>query len=750
MNAADHEALAPVLEASNAQPQPVATDEAGPATARPEPATARPEPATARPEPDGAPEPAGNPTGPDPVPQPDDPESVFVPLRTAEELYGYTFHGTVDAHGPTAIGNSNFVAGVYNYNAATQDAAAFVTHLPLAGLQDYYASTPVDQILDEILKRQHVACLTGPPGTGRFTTACAALARHHPGQVHEVHLPAELDLGTLCTQPEHLVRGGGHVLRVPGVITSHTIRMLDGVFRRRDATAVLIRDLDQRDAEMPVGAVAHRPAAPTEVFSQHVRHAWRPEYPDRSEQYDQVSVDRYLDLCLSRADLCTALTEAYRPREIVDIAEAVAARKPQGDEEFTALLAASQPVRRRRAAEILLPEREGDTPRYHRVGQYERAFRIAYAVFSRKPLHHVFDSAGLFLDQIDEEELPGHRLGRHALVHPVSELLGGTLARDWQDAQLAEPGTSRTVRLRDAKMRGAILDIAWHEFDNTRPAMLRWLRQLVEDGDETDRRAAADVAGLLAHYDFDYVYTALVDRWAGSAFGAQRDAAARVAVTAARGGQVTHRVRGKVRAWVWSKHAYRRDTAARVYASGLHQPYLLWTLADLHRIADDPMQRHQSTVANAIDRLYVSDLAGPLITELRHWTDGSRNSPGTQASAAHAFLSMAVRVNTVDATGRLDLLDQVAKGQVNIPDLAALWKVALLEPGSDSGAWEILYSWLCQPEIFPELQAVLAELFACLAEDNVLRRRLSFYRDRRWHHHQPLIDAATGAVRHDT
>src|SRR5688572_17597251 len=118
-------------------------------------------------------------------------------------------------------------------------------------------------------------------------------------------------------------------------------------------------------------------------------------------------------------------------------------------------------------------------------------------------------------------------------------------------------------------MRGAILDVAWHEFDNTRPALLRWLQRLVERGDDTERRAAADVAGLLAHHDFDQVYARLVDRWAGSPSGRQREAAARVAVTAARGGQVTQRVRARVRDWVHGGRAFQRDTAARVYASGL-------------------------------------------------------------------------------------------------------------------------------------------------------------------------------------
>ena len=38
--------------------------------------------------------------------------------------------------------------------------------------------------------------------------------------------------------------------------------------------------------------------------------------------------------------------------------------------------------------------------------------------------------------------------------------------------------------MRDPGLRGAILDVAWHEFDGTRKPLLKWLNKLVEDGDE--------------------------------------------------------------------------------------------------------------------------------------------------------------------------------------------------------------------------------------------------------------------------
>ena len=151
-----------------------------------------------------------------------------------------------------------------------------------------------------------------------------------------------------------------------------------------------------------------------------------------------------------------------------------------------------------------------------------------------------------------------------ALQHPVSELLG-PLDVDWQEGRetaRSHGGVSRSAWLHDGAMRGVILDEAWNEFDSTRPALLKWLDTSVMSDDEPVQRAAAEVAGLLAHHDFDRVCKDLIDDWASAPRPQVRQAAAWALVAADMGGQVHHLVRRKIREWTGGHRNYQRDAAA--------------------------------------------------------------------------------------------------------------------------------------------------------------------------------------------
>jgi hypothetical protein len=669
-----------------------------------------------------------------------DPESIYVPGRTADELFGYEFH-EVSSHGQTAFGNGNIFV-----STAGETPALFVSPLEwVVDLLDYYVEAPNDNRLDAVLAGRHVVCLTGAPGTGRFTSACAALARRHaPDLVHEIHLPPGHTSAVLHGQHDQIVEGSGHVLRLASGERLETIRMLDDVFRGRRATAVLIRDADARDVELHDSEIAHHRADFAKMFEQHVRRVWQPRCPNGCGPCTVDCIEGVLRWWTGEDTLRRALAEAYRPREVVEIAEKMVRHRPRNTEDLANVLSASHPIRRQRATEILLPAHGGQAFRHERIGQYERAFRIAYAVFNRQPVHYVFETAGWLLEQIDREA-SRPALGRPAFEHPVVDLLGEILCRDWLEGrhneQRAAPGTSRTVWLRDSRMRGAILEVAWHEFDNTRPALLRWLKYLVEYGDDTQRRAAADVAGLLAHHDFGPVCRQLVDDWASSRSGKLRDAAARVAVMAARGGQVTHQVHEKVRDWVRSRSSYQRDTAARCYASGLRQPYLRWTLTDLMLVAVDSTQQRAMTVASALNQLYEPSIAGHLVEHLGNWISARGDEPGRQASAAQAFVLMAARVTENDGDGRFDLVVQAMRGNVSVDSLADLWAAALLRASAGPSAWDVLHSWIRLPEIYPASEQTIRTLLGVLANAPAMQRRLDFYVNRKWRMTHPWVDA---------
>ena len=155
-------------------------------------------------------------------------------------------------------------------------------------------------------------------------------------------------------------------------------------------------------------------------------------------------------------------------------------------------------------------------------------------------------------------------------------------------------------------------------------------------------RAAGETAGLLVHHDFDRVHAELIDDWAASPSPRVRQAAAWTETISDLGGQVGHLIRAKLSEWCYGGNNYHRDTAARVYASGLQQRVLEWSMSDLRRIAEDRMQLRSHAVAEGVNQLYQSDRAAWLVTELAHWI----SSPSVRVHAARAVLALACEINS--------------------------------------------------------------------------------------------------------
>ncbi|GAB7038775.1 MULTISPECIES: hypothetical protein [Catenuloplanes] len=643
-----------------------------------------------------------------------------------EELYY-----SVTSTGATVIGDHSSAANAQIY-IGTDDKpgpqAGLITGLD--DLQRVYAPAPSDRDLDELLGQRHVVCLTGAPGTGRFTTARVLLARRHgEDSIREIFLPARVDPESLCADKTVPVEGAGHILRLPGGDGARLARLLEERFRQRKASLVLIRDLNAHRATEAGAEVRHERPDPADVFERHLCHLLR--RVDGAECRDACGADgcrsRYVRDCLGMSNLRKALADQYRPADIVAIAATVARHLPTDEQAMQRSLATTPPQLRSRAISILLPGEAADRLRHQRIGQYERAFRIAYAVFLHQPLRYVLNATGLLLGLIDEEARRPD-LGRPALEHPVDELLGDVLRQDWNDGRSGDPGASRRVHLRNSAMRGAILSVAWHEFDNSRSALLRWLGRLAQDGDATARRASAEIAGLLAHHEFEQVYEELIDGWAQSPRPSVREAAALATAVADRGGEVGTQVREKVREWVHNGTNRQRDTAVLVYAGGMHQPHLGWELADLRRIAKDRMQRHNQVIAEAIYQLYQPAAAGAIVAELSRW----RTVVPAGRHAVRAWLALAERPASDGISP--EMLARLNSGDVDPRHVAALWRSALLSrerppkgrPES-SRAWDLFGEWMHRADAAPALRASMLELLRRLAVTPALYQRLCFY-----------------------
>ena len=405
----------------------------------------------------------------------------------------------------------------------------------------------------------------------------------------------------------------------------------------------------------------------------------------------------------------------------------MSARHPTDDSGFQTVLDQSQPRRRRRAASILLPDDGQRRP--HRASQHERAFRIAYAVFRQQPLHYVFDAAAWLLEEIDSAALRSD-WGSMALEHPVQDLLGPELKNDWlagRDAGNAASGASRVAWIRDSGLRGAILDVAWHDFDSTRKSLLKWIDRMARDKDPIVSRAGAETAALLIHHDFERMHRDLIDVWASDRSPRVRQAAASAEAIAEPVGDVQPLLRARLRQWCYEGNNYQRDTAARLYASGVQQLRPSWSVADLRRIAKDPLQRRSPAVAEAVNQLYRPELAAQLIRDLAVWT----TETNLRTHAARALLTLADRPADGEADGRPELLVRSSEGAVATEDLVRLWRAGILDPALSGWAWAVLGRWLRQADSDDLLREQLQHLIRQMFDRPAMRRRALFYLGRR-------------------
>ncbi|MEV0270444.1 hypothetical protein AB0H43_16810 [Hamadaea sp. NPDC050747] len=671
------------------------------------------------------------------------PDSLRLRASLGAELYGVEYHD-IGTYGPAAFGNHNIVTE--HFHEAARPIPPHVGVLQQAGaLLRTHTATPSDGTLMEKLEQRHAVCLTGSAGTGRFTSAVAALAQlHGPEEVYEIHLLAGYGISALEHHDDVFVESGGHILRVDHVAPNEVLGFLSSAAAKRKARVILIQEADPRTGEANGGEVRHTGPDPLAVFRSHLKTLLRPLADEPGLSPDPSWVVAYVNQVCAAEELCQSVNRARRPKEIVAIAAAIAKQRPDPSD-LTGVLSSSQPRRRDLAQQVLAcPQRPGilHPPR---LNQHERAFRIAYTVFYSQAVNYVFEATGWLLEEMDEASA---RTGwnRPVLEHAVADLLGGTLAKDWLEESAATTDSgSRVAVLRDPGLRGAVLDVAWHEFDNARPALLNWLNRLASDDDEVMQRAAAEIAGLLAHFDFDLVFTRLVDVWAGASRISIRQVAAWAAATAMLGGHAGNRVLRRVRDWSQGTLARQHDTAARLYASGMRQPALAWTLSDLRHIASDKVQRGGWVIAEALNQLFDYADAAVLLQELARWSR-DRSSPLLANHAARAMLAAADRADVAQPSTPY-LLGLLAGGDVPDDDIAALWRIALLDPALAGRGWVTLARWIRAADVTPGLRLPIQRLLRGYADDPVMRRRLAFYRDRIGLSGAGWIDAMTGVVR---
>lgn len=611
----------------------------------------------------------------------------YVGTRKAEAFLSEPAGETV---GATAYGWGS-QATVTVINERTPDERIYLDEITgLNNLLDRYARTRTDGWLDKIFRGGRLGVLTGDRGTGRRTTALMALLRQPGiGQVTEITLARGNDLHSLrqvAGKPEFPRAGTGYLLvqdsdtrPIPQDELQHVLG--------DDCVLLIVRPTDQHGFVAADRVTRHEPPDLDRVLRGHLTVELARRCVGGCEPCVRACVDTFVNRCSDETVVRDALASAYGPAEAASLAVQLSrCDNDATDADIRAAVERAWPGQRGRAERILLPGPAAGMFIDRRDGRYERAFRLAYGVFEGQPMARVFNAAQLLLVEMDR--VAGcSPIGRPAFEHPVRDLLGPDMAADWTRASTVSTGTTRVAKLHDPKLVGHLLDVAWHDFDHTRPALISWLRRLGKDGRNVVRQHAALTAARLARYDFEQVLDELIEPWARSGVSAERQMAAWVVGGATGGEAVAADAAAVIQRWARSPRAYLRDTVARAYATGLTRVRLEWAMEDLGFIAQDRLQLGSSLVAEAVAAQYRDGSASRLVSALAGWL----------FTPAVTVRSQVARAMTLLALVHDGFLADLSRFDVSLAAMTNVWHATLHHAGSDHDAWRLFCSWLVHP-----------------------------------------------------
>ncbi|MEV6302271.1 hypothetical protein AB0M02_22835 [Actinoplanes sp. NPDC051861] len=613
------------------------------------------------------------------------------------------FHDNV-TYGPSASGRN-----IVQNNFADRRLPDFQRPPAVEELARCYAPTATDKELENALGWRATVCLIGAPGSGRFSAACRFLMnRLGPDHVTEILPPLDQSAADAVHDIKSLRPEHGYLLRIFDEDAAPIISRLDAVVKAAGSLLILIRDVAPRAAIDSEAEICHIPPVPHAVFAAHVSNTpcARREDPET-----------YLRLVHEGAPLPELAREAaVLAKRVIQLPK---------EEARELLVSEDGRTRRKNALSILAPSCEDALPSRRRLRQHRRAFRLAYAALRGNPIGHVFTATGWLLSELDAES-GWDDLGRTALECSLKDLLGTELAAQWEHAD-----TYGTVGIK-SNLVGPIFSAAWHEFDHTRPALIAWLHSLVE-ADDASRQAAVRVAATLAQIDFGEILVAVIEPWSQSGKFRVREAAAQTVAILSATHTLNNRVMRIVHSWVWHGTRRQRATTAAAYASGLRQRDARWTLADLGDIANDPMQRHDWTIAEGIRQLL--KLHGPAVANLVVATLAAwiRSDDPARLATRHAARSL-IRVADLTQQNRWDrpplLVAGLADGTVSAAELAVLWYAALLGTSTQSQAWPVLLDWLRHADDDAGLRTGVGALVTEIAGAANLRRRMRLFLSR--------------------
>lgn len=513
---------------------------------------------------------------------------------------------------------------------------------------DVYVWTASARQAAEILRDRHSVVLTAPPGSGRWSTAVAAI--DHAGvSPHRIDfdpedarrdLPAETGCGYIVDIDEETLKENP---AIGEILAEHGTRLARiGAFLVVTATADVWRQLQGRTS---FEDVALSPPSSTEIFQKHLARVYPAEIP-------HWAWDSRITGILADASPADAARLATLVHDVVS----ARSEDPVGD---------TLDAYNNWSAHLTAWFGKNSDP-------YHRALLIAAAALGEARTETVFGAATLLANLVSLEQEPGGGLAGNGVTGLI-----GTI-------EAVETGNGR-IRLRRAAYTDSVLDLVWHERPHLRAELRRWLTELPGApslNDPATENAGYCLIGLAIRHGDDALIRNAASSWAN---GGQADLAAVALTETALSPSTGRAVRRQM--YSWADHATTslslRLTIANVCGGPFGKNYPRNAITRLRRLAIRGGPEMWDPVAFAFTELSREPhLRVLVLREVIRWAteDDRLRDPGIRA-----FLSLTSAL--AERTHDLD-------GEVQHGLLVSGWRAALRDPKYAGASHQGCAAWL--------------------------------------------------------
>ncbi|WP_305787003.1 hypothetical protein [Symbioplanes lichenis] len=563
------------------------------------------------------------------------------------------------------------------------------TYLPAPGF-DYMLTTLTDNF---------VVVVQGVEGSGRRATAVNLLHELGLLPISVLDVDQAVPLRDIVER-KLFEKRGGYILDHWQPLENNTLDALGQLAREARSLIVVVANGEAAACPLTAG-VRHPAPAARDVLGKHLTFQLRDH--NCTSCTGPLDVPAYVTRRLDEIDRIQPYALPGKMREVVDLAR-VLAENLHTDVATAVLVERDRASLRKIASDAMRlgPGGTGGTERW-------QSFRLAYAVFDGFPLRQVFEAAELLAREVlpifeTRESPPDHVVFEGA----VSELLLDSMYIADPIEQLATAEVvPRRARLVDPALTRMILDVVWNDFDSVHLPLLTWLDVLAEHPSAYVRVRAAQAAALLAGFDFDQVYRALIRPWAERGLAYRQSAAAALQLAAAEA-RLAGRVHRQVSDWVRSPNPNLQDSAARALSTTIGATDPIGAVDKLRDLAGRPDLAVSNAVGLAMVSLFATEAATLVLDELTAWASG--RNVHRRRHAVRAVLLLSRTAGGKGATDFSSVRDFVGADDLRLSTLAALWRDALIGPDTAGLAWEPLRRWLISADEDRSLDSFVIDL----------------------------------------